>query len=64
MSRTKHVDIKYHLIRNLHEEGIIELKYVPTNQMVADIMTKPLPKADFLKHRSKLLESTDSTFEA
>ena len=63
MSRTKHVDIKYQAMKNLHEEGIIELIYFPTNQMVVDIMTKPLPKADFLKHRSNLLESTDSTFE-
>ena len=43
-ARTKHIDIQYHFIRECIENGYIELKYIPTEDMVADAMTKPLPK--------------------
>ena len=39
-SRTKHIDIKFHFLREKVEEGIIELEYMPTDQMVADGLTK------------------------
>lgn len=41
-NRTKHIDIRYHFIKDLVEKKIIELKYVPTNINLADMMTKPL----------------------
>jgi hypothetical protein len=41
-SRSKHVDVHYHLVRELVEKRIIELRYCPTNQMLADGLTKPL----------------------
>ena len=50
MSGIKHVDVKYNSIRNLSENGIIALTYQPTRDMIADIMTKPLPKPDFIKY--------------
>ena len=41
--RCKHIDIKYHFIRDaLHKK--IEIIYFPTTDMIADIMTKPLTK--------------------
>jgi len=40
--RTKHINIKYHFIRQQVENGAIHLSYIPTAQMVADGMTKPL----------------------
>lgn len=43
-SRTKHIDVKYHLLRDLREQGIINVKYCPTDKMTADMMTKPLPR--------------------
>jgi hypothetical protein len=42
-SRTKHIDIKYHFIRKIYEEGELDVKYIPTNQMPADVLTKSLP---------------------
>jgi Reverse transcriptase (RNA-dependent DNA polymerase)/gag-polypeptide of LTR copia-type len=42
-ARTKHIDIRYHFIRYVIEEGSIELIYCPTDDMAADILTKPLP---------------------
>ena len=41
--RTKHIDIKHHLIRELIEGGTVELEYVATEEQQADIFTKPLP---------------------
>ncbi len=42
--RTKHIDIQYHFVQEQVEEGLLELSYMPTNSIVADIMTKPLPR--------------------
>ena len=46
-SRTKHIDIKYHYIRGAIEKKEIELAYCPTEKMIADILTKGLPKPKF-----------------
>ena len=42
--RSKHIDIKFHFIRSLLEQGKIEIRYVPTNENLADIFTKSLNK--------------------
>lgn len=42
-NRSKHIEIKYHFIRELVADGKIILKYVSTDKMIADIMTKSLP---------------------
>lgn len=47
--RTKHIDIKYHFVREKVESGEVELVYVPTAMMQADFMTKNLPKPKFTK---------------
>jgi ribonuclease HI len=43
-ARTKHIDIQYHFVRECVENGDIELEYCPTADMVADALTKALPK--------------------
>lgn len=43
-SRTKHIHYKYHFIRQAIEEGSVRVKYLQTNEMVADKLTKSLPK--------------------
>ncbi|KAK1383202.1 hypothetical protein POM88_020937 [Heracleum sosnowskyi] len=48
-SLTKHISIRYHFIRERVLEGTIELHFVPTDQQLADIFTKPLPEATFNK---------------
>ena len=45
-SRTKHIDIRYHFIRDLVESNILILEFVETEKQLADIFTKAL---DFVK---------------
>jgi len=41
-ARTKHIDIQYHFVRNYVEDGATRLEYCPTEDMVADGLTKAL----------------------
>jgi hypothetical protein len=41
-SKTKHVEVRYHFLRDNEEKGRITLIHVPTNDQLADIFTKPL----------------------
>ena len=41
-SRTKHIDVRYHYIRELIAYGKTTVGYTPTESMIADILTKPL----------------------
>ncbi|GJZ21215.1 retrovirus-related pol polyprotein from transposon TNT 1-94 [Tanacetum coccineum] len=43
-SRAKHIDVRYHFIKEQVENGIVELYFVRTEYQLADIFTKPLPK--------------------
>lgn len=45
--RTKHIDVRYHFIRERFQEGAFDLTNVPSDEQLADIFTKPLPKAKF-----------------
>eukprot|EP00253_Pinus_taeda_P028438 PITA_28438 len=42
-SKTKHIPIKYHFVREQVLEQKVKLEYVPSKEQVADILTKPLP---------------------
>ena len=41
-THTKHIDIQYHFVRNCVEDGTTRLEYCPTEDMVADGLTKAL----------------------
>lgn len=45
--RTKHIDIRYHFVREKIDDGHVLLEYCPTQEMLVDIMTKPIPAAQF-----------------
>ena len=47
--RCKHVDIKYHFIRSTIKEGKMTLVYCPTDEMIADAMTKPVSKVKLMR---------------
>ncbi|GJV81566.1 hypothetical protein Tco_1517436 [Tanacetum coccineum] len=46
-SRTKHIDIRYHFIRDRILKGDIELHFIPTKYQLVDIFTKPLDEPTF-----------------
>ena len=52
--RSKHIDVRYHWIRNHVNEGKIDLKWVPTADMAADGLTKPLPVPGFTRFKSMI----------
>ena len=51
--RTKHIDIRYHYVRELVESLKVQVVYIQTKDMVADLLTKAVSKAVFsaLIHR-------------
>ncbi|CAB0003194.1 unnamed protein product [Nesidiocoris tenuis] len=53
-SKSKHIAIKEHFIRTAVEKNDVCLKYCPTDEMTADIFTKPLAGPKFFIHREKL----------
>jgi hypothetical protein len=52
--RSKHIDIRYHYIRDMVQRGAINLQYVSTDEQVADVLTKPLSHVKFEHFRDKL----------
>ncbi|GJX30234.1 hypothetical protein Tco_0238313, partial [Tanacetum coccineum] len=46
-SRAKHIDVRYHFIKERVENGIVELYFVRTEYQLADIFTKSLPREGF-----------------
>lgn len=48
--RSKHIDVKYHFVRSVLSEGKISIVHCPTEDMVADIFTKPATKAEITKY--------------
>ena len=51
---SKHIEVRYHFIRDMVQKGAIKLKYVPTEEQVADVLTKPLACVKFEYFRAKL----------
>ena len=50
----KHIDVRYHFIHEALENKLLEIKYVPTDENIADIFTKPLSRPLFKKFRKML----------
>ena len=47
--RMKHLDFKYYWLRDEVEKKVLAVDYIPTDSMVADILTKPLTKVKVLE---------------
>ncbi|WVZ18673.1 hypothetical protein V8G54_005995 [Vigna mungo] len=53
-SRTKHIKIMHHFLRDHIQKGDCEIEYVDTKHQVADIFTKALPKKGYMDPRNSL----------
>ncbi|RWR79331.1 hypothetical protein CKAN_00790100 [Cinnamomum micranthum f. kanehirae] len=49
--RSKHIDVRFHFLREFTKDGIVTMVHCQTQKQVADIMTKPLKLDAFLKMR-------------
>ncbi|GKC37548.1 hypothetical protein Tco_1049932, partial [Tanacetum coccineum] len=56
-SKTKHIDIRYHFIKEHVEKGTVEIYFVGTEYQLADLFTKALPKErfEYLVHRTVII---------
>ncbi len=61
--RSKHIDMRYHFIQDAVANGELTLKWIPTKDMIADIMTKVLPTPTFIKLRSLLNVQSAADFQ-
>eukprot|EP00253_Pinus_taeda_P003353 PITA_03353 len=52
--KSKHIEIKYHFIRDYVQKGAIKLEYISTNEQVVDIFTKALPRGKHVYFRDKM----------
>jgi hypothetical protein len=53
-SRTKHIDIRHHFLRDHQQKGDIEVYHISTENQLAGIFTKPLDEKTFCRLRSEL----------
>ena len=53
--RTKHIDVRYHYIRELLKRKVLNIQYMESSNQHADILTKPLGLEAFARHRSYLM---------
>jgi hypothetical protein len=57
--RTKHINIKHYYIKELINEGHIDLKWISTHHQLADIFTKGLAAPTFTTLRAQLMTHTN-----
>jgi hypothetical protein len=53
--KTKHIDMKSHFVKDHVQLGTFKLQYLLTRDMVADMLTKPLPRHALVKHKSAIM---------
>ncbi|GJV69088.1 retrovirus-related pol polyprotein from transposon TNT 1-94 [Tanacetum coccineum] len=65
-SKTKHIDIRYHFIKEHVERGTVEIYFVGTEYQLADLFTKALPKErfEYLVHRIGMRCMTPTQLES
>ena len=54
-ARSKHIDVRYHFIRDLSRSRLFFVEYVASAEQHADILTKALSRANLMYHRKHLM---------
>ena len=52
--KSKHIEIKYHYIKDMVQRGAVKLQYVVTEEQIVDVLMKPLARMKFEHFREKL----------
>jgi hypothetical protein len=52
--QSKHIEIRYHFIHDWVQRGVVQLQYISTDALVADILTKAMPRGKHVFFRDKL----------
>ena len=53
--RTKHIDIRYHFVREYVEKNIVKIIFVTTNENIADPYTKNVSEHTYVQHHAKYM---------
>ena len=53
--RTRHIETRQHFLRDLKEEGLLKVVWIPGKENEADLFTKNLPGPDFDRHTKTIL---------
>ena len=52
--KSKHIEIKFHYIRDMVQRGLMKLQYVATEEQITNVLTKPLARVKFVYFRERL----------
>ena len=52
--RSKHIEVKYHYIKDMVQRGVVKLQYVVMDEQIADVLMNPLARVKFEYFRKKL----------
>jgi hypothetical protein len=52
--RSKHIELRYHYVRDMVQKNIFSIQYVPMVEQTIDFLTKPLSLTKFVYFREKL----------
>ena len=58
--KTRHINIRYFFVKHYMDSDELKIEYLPTEEMVADVLTKPLQGDLFGRMRNKLLNMDDA----
>ena len=58
--RTKHIDVRYHVIREHIVDRMVKIVFVPSEENVSDVCTKNGPKDKYKEHTSKFMANMET----